>query len=69
MIVEDEQNLISDWSDDVDPPIRVHRGPTQEIRYQIQRNSQLRDRTTHHKLRKDLCEHIWERFLQEGNQN
>ncbi|GJU62001.1 putative nuclease HARBI1 isoform X2 [Tanacetum coccineum] len=28
MIVEDERNSISDWSDDVDPLIRVHRGAT-----------------------------------------
>ncbi|KAL4567394.1 hypothetical protein LXL04_022977 [Taraxacum kok-saghyz] len=38
MIVEDEGNVISNWSDDVDPPIRVHRGPAQEVQYQIKRN-------------------------------
>lgn len=63
MIVEDEEIAISDWSDDVDPPIRVNHGPTNEIRYQIQKNSQLRDSTTHLKLQNDLMEHIWERFF------
>ena len=40
MIVEDEGSAISNWSDDVDPPICVQRGPTAEIQYQIQRNSE-----------------------------
>lgn len=69
MIVENEGNAISDWSDDVDPPIRVNRGPTEEIQYQIQRNSQLRDSRTHHNLRNDLTEHVWDHFLYETNQN
>ncbi|KAL4571579.1 hypothetical protein LXL04_018342 [Taraxacum kok-saghyz] len=58
MIVEDEGNDISNWLDDVDPPIHVHRGPAQEI----ERNSELRDSAVHHALRHDLMEHIWERF-------
>ena len=63
MIVEDEGNAISNWSDDVDPPIRVHRGPAQEVQYQIERNSELRDSAVHHALRHDLMEHIWERSI------
>ena len=69
MIVEDEGNAISNWSDDVDPPIRVHRGPAKEIQYQILRNAELRDSEVHHALRHDLMEHIWERFLQDNDQN
>ena len=38
MIMEDEGNDISNWSDDVDPPIRVHRA-AQEVQYRIERNS------------------------------
>lgn len=60
MIVENEGNAISYWSDDVDPPIRVNRGSIEEIQYQIERNSELRDRYVHHQLRHDLMEHIWE---------
>ncbi|XP_052620676.1 uncharacterized protein LOC111919209 isoform X2 [Lactuca sativa] len=63
MIVENEGNAISNWSDDVDPPIRVNRGPVEEVQYQIQRNSELRDNAVHHALRHDLMEHIWERFI------
>ncbi|XP_052622481.1 uncharacterized protein LOC128127820 [Lactuca sativa] len=63
MIVENEGNAISNWSDDVDPPIRVNRGLVEEVQYQIQRNSELRDNAVHHVLRHDLMEHIWERFI------
>ncbi|KAL4569462.1 hypothetical protein LXL04_025100 [Taraxacum kok-saghyz] len=59
---KDEGNAISNWSDDIDPPIRVHRGPVQEIQYQISRNAELRDSEVHHALRHDLMEHIWERY-------
>ncbi|XP_023744295.2 uncharacterized protein LOC111892490 [Lactuca sativa] len=63
IIVENKGNAISNWSDDVDPPIRVNRGPVEEVQYQIQRNSELRDNVVHHALRHDLMEHIWERFI------
>nr|KAJ0210462.1 hypothetical protein LSAT_V11C400196580 [Lactuca sativa] len=63
MIIENEENAISNWSDDVDPPISVNQGLVEEVQYQIQRNYELSVNAVHHALRDDLMEHIWERFI------
>ncbi|CAN1302975.1 hypothetical protein LINPERPRIM_LOCUS25671 [Linum perenne] len=63
MIVENEGNAISTWSDDdVDPPISVSRGSVEEFHQYLRRHAELRDREVHQQLRADLVEHIWQRF-------
>ncbi|CAN1297164.1 Protein ALP1-like [Linum perenne] len=63
MIVENEGNAISTWSDDdVDPPISVSRGSVEGFHQYLRRHAELRDREVHQQLRADLVEHIWQRF-------
>ncbi|CAN1244583.1 hypothetical protein LINPERPRIM_LOCUS6167 [Linum perenne] len=63
MIVENEGNAISTWSDDdVHPPISVPRGSIEGFHQYLCRHAELRDREVHQQLRADLVEHIWQRF-------
>ncbi|KAI3736104.1 hypothetical protein L6452_15637 [Arctium lappa] len=62
MIVENEGNAISVWSDDDgDPPTRVRNGSVEAFNRYIQRSAEVRDKLIHNQLRSDLVEHIWER--------
>ncbi|CAN1297974.1 hypothetical protein LINPERPRIM_LOCUS23669 [Linum perenne] len=63
MIVENEGNAISTWSDyDVDPPIPVSRGLVEGFHQYLRKHSELRDPEVHQQLKADLAEHIWQRF-------
>ncbi|GJY56454.1 ALP1-like protein isoform X1 [Tanacetum coccineum] len=64
MIVENEGNAISEWSDDEgDPPISVRNGSVEAFNRYIKRRAELRDKLVHNQLRSDLVQHIWEREL------
>ncbi|CAN1313033.1 hypothetical protein LINPERPRIM_LOCUS28821 [Linum perenne] len=63
MVVENEGNAISTWSDDeVDPPIPVSSGSVEGFHQYLYEHAELLDREVHQQLRADLVEHIWQRF-------
>ncbi|KAI3746155.1 hypothetical protein L6452_08578 [Arctium lappa] len=62
MIVDNEGNAISHWSDeDGDPPIRFRNRSVGAFNEYIQRSAEIRDKIVHNQLRSDLVEHIWEK--------
>ncbi|KAI3681180.1 hypothetical protein L6452_35965 [Arctium lappa] len=62
MIVENEGNAISHWSDeDGDPPIRFRNGFVGAFNEYIQRSAEISDKIVHNQLRSDLVEHMWEK--------
>ena len=52
---------------DENPTIPVTQVSIQNFQHYLKRNAKLRDREVHHQLRRDLVEHIWERFRGNGN--
>ncbi|KAL9229942.1 hypothetical protein vseg_005354 [Gypsophila vaccaria] len=64
MIVENEGDQIANFVPDTDegPSIPYNQGSIEEFRSTLQRRADVRDRDTHHQLREDLVEHIWQRF-------
>lgn len=61
MIVEDEGDAITDWSDDEDVPVPepANIGPTPDFEAHLQRFKNVHNNEAHHALRADLMEHIW----------
>lgn len=60
MIVEDEGDAITDWSDDEgEEPEPANHGPTVDFEEHLARFRNIRNNEAHHALRNDLMEHIW----------
>ena len=69
MIVEDEGEAIIDWVGDVEEAIApTTRGCDESFQAYMQRNTELRDREMHHRLRADLVDHIWNCFGEINNE-
>ena len=69
MIVEDEGEMVHvplDLNENPGTyfalPPEVNRGPNICFTDVLQRNSSIRARPTHQKLKQDLVEHIWQKF-------
>jgi hypothetical protein len=71
MIVEDEKDLVKiplDLNENpsaiivLPPEVSTNRNPNPEFAEVLTRNSAIRDPSTHKQLKKDLVEHIWQRF-------
>ena len=60
MIVQDEGEFVSEWTDEVEvnlqPPIP---GPSEAFAERMERYKYLRSRDTHLRLRNDLVQHLW----------
>lgn len=69
MIVEDEKDMVEDFPDlneaagsSTATPPQFHRGSIPEFTQVIEKDAEIRNRTVHTQLKKDLVEHIWMRY-------
>jgi len=76
MIVEDEKDSIREVLDlnenpsatiVLPPEVRTSDNPNPTFVEVLRRNSTIKARPTHRKLKKDLIEHIWQRYGNKGN--
>ena len=76
MIVEDEKESIREVLDlnenrsatiVLPPEVRTSDNPNPCFAEVLRRNSAIKARPTHRKLKKDLIEHIWQRYGNKGN--
>jgi hypothetical protein len=45
------------------PPVIPEHGPLDGFANLVERNDEIRDRRKHKQLKKDLVEHIWQRYV------
>ena len=76
VVVEDEKDLIREVLDLNENPsativlpleVRTSDNPNSTFAEVLRRNSTIKARPTHRKLKKDLIEHIWQRYGNKGN--
>jgi hypothetical protein len=74
MIVEDEKDMVEDFPDLNDvvgssttTPPQIHLGSIPEFSKMVEKDVEIRDRTIHTQLKKDLVEHIWARYGHHSN--
>ena len=66
MIVEDEKDMVEDFPDLNDvagsstaTAPHIHVGSIPQFSKVVEKDAEIRDRTVHTQLKKDLVEHIW----------
>ena len=69
MIVEDEKDMVEDFPDLNDvagsstaTAPHIHVGSIPQFSKVVEKDAEIRDRTVHTQLKKDLVEHIWARY-------
>ena len=76
MIVEDEKEAIRDVLDlnenpsatiAIPPEVHTNENPNPSFAEALRRNSAIKARPTHRQLKKDLIEHIWQRYGNKEN--
>ena len=70
MIVVNKGETSTNWVDNVlEATVPITHGCVENFQAYIQRNTELRDREMHHRLRLDLVEHIWNCFGHNHDEN